>query len=85
MQKEEKQKQIENFLEKLGASSEGIFYIVCGNCGASDKMYTDNGVGIKSENIENEVTGHYSDYTGHLWDSVNIKCKECGNAISFTK
>ena len=71
---------IEEFLEKLGRSSKGIFYLVCGHCGASDKMDEHGG-----DDIEQEISGVYSDYTGHLWDTVNIKCTKCGNAISFDR
>lgn len=71
---------IEEFLKKLGVSSEGKFFIVCGKCGEQDNL--DNSGGDK---IENEIIGVYSDYTGHLWDTVNIKCKLCGNATSFMK
>lgn len=76
MTKEEK---IEDFLKKLGVSSNGKFFIVCGKCGAQDTLDEDGDI------IEQEISGFYSEYTGHLWDTVNIKCKECGNSISFTK
>lgn len=75
-----KQEKIEKFLEQLGTSSEGKFFLVCGKCGVQDQLSEDGG-----DKIEQEIDGVYSEYTGHLWDTVNIKCKECGNAISFTK
>lgn len=71
---------IEEFLEKLGTSSNGKFYIACGKCGANDSLSDGGG-----DTIEQEICGAYSDYTGHLWDTVNIKCKSCGNAVSFDK
>ncbi len=78
--KEEKLQKIEEFLKNLGTSSNGTFYLVCGKCGCTDTL--DNaGIGT----IEQEITGCYSEYTGHLWDTVNIKCTKCGNAISFDK
>lgn len=78
-EKETKEQIIEEFLEKLGKSSEGVFYLVCGKCGANCKLDDDDG------DVEQEINGIYSDYTGHLWDTFNIKCKKCGNAISFDK
>ena len=78
----EKKIKIDEFLKKLGHSSEGKFFIVCGKCGVSDEIKENYG---EETNIDNEVTGTYSEYTGHLWDDVNIKCKKCGNAISFSK
>lgn len=74
-----KTQEIEEFLKKLG-TADGLFYLVCGKCGASDQLQEDGGTVI-----EQEISGAYSDYTGHLWDEVNIKCIKCGNAISFTK
>ncbi len=77
----EKIEKIEEFLKKLTEEHEqkGAFFIVCGSCGASDTLDEDGDI------IEQELDGVYSDYTGHLWDNVNIKCKNCGNAISFKK
>lgn len=75
-----KEELIEEFLKKLGVSSEGKFFLVCGKCGCQDELDQNGG-----STIEQEITGVYSDYTGHLWDTVNIKCLKCGNATSFTK
>jgi len=77
-----KKEKIEEFLKELGTSSNGIFYIVCGKCGVNDII---NEASDLAGNIEHEIYGHFSDYTGHLWDTVNIKCRKCGNAISFDK
>jgi hypothetical protein len=76
----DKKQKIEHFLQSLGEVS-GLFYIVCGKCGVHDKLNSDG----TQNDIEQEITGVYSDYTGHLWDEAHIKCKHCGNCISFTK
>ena len=75
---------IDNFLKGLPKSSNGQFFILCGNCGAITELRDDNQY-RHNDNIEQDINGVYSDYTGHLWDTVNIKCKKCGNAISFDK
>lgn len=75
----DKKEIIEQFLDKLGMAT-GRFYIVCGKCGAKDELDKDGG-----NIIEQEITGIYSEYTGHLWDTVNIKCLLCGNATNFEK
>jgi len=74
-----KKETIENFLQSLG-SADGEFFIVCGKCGASDAL-DENGGAV----IEQDIEGVYSDYTGHLWDTVDIKCIKCGNAKAFDK
>ena len=74
-----KDKIIEGFLKSLGLAS-GKFYIVCGKCGATDELDKNGG-----KNIEQDINGVYSEYTGHLWDTINIKCLKCGNAINFDK
>ena len=75
----EKKEIIENFLKELGLA-EGKFYLVCGKCGETDELNEEGG-----DKIEQDIEGVYSDYTGHLWDTVNIKCKTCGNAVNFQK
>jgi len=77
---DDRKEKIEEFLKTLGESTKGEFYLICGACGATDTVSEGGG-----QYIENEMHGVYSDYTGHLWDTINIKCKECGNAHSFDK
>lgn len=75
----ERKEKIEEFLKTLG-TADGLFFIMCGKCGTTEKMDEYGG-----DTVLQEISGVFSEYTGHLWDNVNIKCTKCGNAISFTK
>lgn len=44
-----KQEKIEKFLEQLGTSSEGKFFLVCGKCGVQDQLSEDGGDKIEQE------------------------------------
>jgi len=71
---------IEQFLISLGGPNKGQFWFVCGNCGAADQVKDHGG-----DSIEYSSYGVYgTEYTGHMWDDVSIKCKKCGNAFEFS-
>lgn len=62
----EKDKIIEEFLEKLGDVKGDGFTIICQKCKSNNVIFYD-GIGCGTE------------YTGR-WGEAGIKCKDCGNA-----
>jgi hypothetical protein len=77
----EREEKIESFLKGLGVDSGGKFFVMCGKCGEQDEI--GEKLGTK---IEMSSYGAYgSEFTGHMWDTINIKCISCGNATSFDR
>lgn len=73
MEREEKLKKIDSFLESLGEVKSmhrfDGFYLICKKCGSQNvRVYNDIGCGT-------ELTG--------CWGEAGFKCTHCGNAAEF--
>lgn len=68
--KKNKEKLIEDFLQKLGTVKGKGFTVICNSCKSDDvTVYSDTWGG--------------SEYTG-AWGEAGYKCKNCGNAEEIT-